>query len=98
MNKRGPELFIGWRQWVSSPGLGINAVKVKIDADAGTESVHAHNIQPDGRVDGLWVKFCLHPLQRPNSLEVFCGARVLDRRVVCDSGGHKSGGHTEARD
>lgn len=86
MNKRGSKLSTGWRQWVSPPGLGINAVKVKIDTGVGTESVNAHNIQPDRRVDGLWVKFCLQPVQRSNSLEAFCEARVLDRRVARDSG------------
>lgn len=80
---------IGWREWASLPGLGIDAIKVKVDTGARTSALHAFEVKTfmqDGRE---WVRFRIHPLQNNTELECECVCPVLDRRQVSDSGGHR---------
>lgn len=41
------------------------------------------------RRDGLWVTFAVHPNQRDEESVVRSQAKVTDRRIVRDSGGHE---------
>jgi hypothetical protein len=79
---------VGWREWVAFPELGIPAVKAKLDTGARTSVLHAFSVETFERDGRLMVRFGIHPLQRRTDLEIFCVAEVVDRRLVCDSGGH----------
>jgi len=81
--------IISWREWVSLPDLGVEAIKVKIDTGARTSSIHAFRIK-EYSIDGeRHVKFLLHPLQKRKKPELACSARVIDRRVITSSNGER---------
>jgi hypothetical protein len=82
-------LLIGWREWVSLPGLGLPAIKAKADTGARTSSLHAFDIATYTERGRLKVKFRLHPLRSRDDIVVNCHAKVVDHRYVSDSGGHR---------
>ena len=82
-------LTLGWRERVGLPELGIQGIKAKVDTGARTSALHAFRIEEFQKNDAPWIAFWVHPKQRDHGLEIRCEARVVDRRVVSDSGGHK---------
>ncbi len=81
--------IIGWREWLSLPELRIDRIKAKVDTGARTSALHAFELDTVNRRDGLWVTFAVHPIQRDEQTVLRSQAKVSDRRVVRDSGGHE---------
>lgn len=81
--------ILGWREWVGLPEFNIARIKAKIDTGARSSALHAFTIDPYLKGCEPWVMFAIHPDQRNTELIVECHARVKDRRLVTDSGGHK---------
>src|SRR5687768_10860868 len=81
--------IIGFREWVSLPGLSLPAIKAKMDTGAKTSSLHAYDIVLEKSGEKTYVRFKVHPLQNDLGTAVECRALLADERVVSDSGGHK---------
>ena len=80
---------IGWREWLAMPGIGIPAIKAKIDTGAKTSALHAFKLEPFTHDGKEHIRFWIHPLQRNTDLGIICEAPVYDRRTIRDSGGHE---------
>lgn len=84
---RKVKTMIGWEEWCALPGLGLPAVKAKIDTGAKTSALHAYKIRAFEENGQSFVRFKIHPLQRNNKLEVTCVAPLIDERGVTSSNG-----------
>jgi ribosomal protein S6--L-glutamate ligase len=80
-------LILGWREWVALPQLGLPALKAKIDTGAKTSALHAFSIETFGPAEAPRVRFGVHPVDYNSDVEVWCTAKVVDRRYVRSSNG-----------
>ncbi|WP_394240488.1 ATP-dependent zinc protease family protein [Vibrio astriarenae] len=91
MNKK---IITGWREYLSLPQLGIEKIKAKVDTGARTSCIHAFKVEAfEKHVDEQtqqWVRFWVHPNQHDEQTEIVCEAKVIDERLVRDSGGHET--------
>ncbi len=78
---------LGWREWASLPQLGLPALKAKIDTGARTSALHAFSIETFGPADAPRVRFGVHPVDYNDDIEVWCTAKIVDRREVRSSNG-----------
>lgn len=81
--------LLGWREWLALPELKIASIKAKIDTGARSSALHAFFIDPYDKGSERWVMFAIHPDQLNTDRVIECHAKVKDRRLVSDSGGHK---------
>lgn len=84
---RGP-VVLGWREYLALPGLGIAAVRAKVDSGARSSALHVDAQWRFTERGAPWVGFRLTPAAGAVPVEV--AAPVLDQRDVTDSGGHRS--------
>jgi hypothetical protein len=81
------KIIIGWREWLTLPDLGIQAIKAKVDTGARTSALHTFGLETFEKDGMLKLNFGIHPLQRRKDIEVNCVADVVDRRRVTSSVG-----------
>jgi len=91
MKKRSlrPRLWVGWREWIAMPQLGVDAIKAKIDTGAATSALHAIHVRRFFDGGTPHVAFEVHPLQRRADITVACTAEIRDERQVTSSTGHR---------
>ena len=87
MANENSKIVVGSEEWCSFPGLGVPAIKARVDSGAKTSSMHAFNIQKFRRDGENWVSFEVHPLQNDRRTVIRCERPVIDKRVVKSSSG-----------
>ncbi len=83
------QLQFGWEEWISLPGLGVPAIRAKVDTGARTSALHAFDIETFGPTSKPKVRFTLHPIPGRDDLVIPCSAPIVDRREVTSSNGEK---------
>jgi len=84
----GKRKIIGWREWVGLPGLGIDAIKVKVDSGARTCALHATKIRYLEKHNGeTWVSFNVVRQISPRQTKRV-RALLVEQRMVKSSLGH----------
>lgn len=78
---------IGWREWISLPDLGVDAIKVKVDTGARSSSLHAIRQKIVERDGEKWVQFQINPIQDTADNRVKAEAKIIDIRSVRSSSG-----------
>lgn len=81
--------LIGWREWVGLPDWQIPAMKAKMDSGAKTCALHIFYVEPFEKDGETWVKFGIHAYDDSPETVNDCEAKVVDQRLVRDSGGHE---------
>lgn len=79
--------LVGWREWVSLPGLGPNRLKAKIDTGARTSALHAFGLEIFQRDDASWARFEIHPMQRNDQIAHVVEYPIAEFRTVRSSNG-----------
>ena|SRR5665213_2817153 len=82
--------IIGWRETISLPELGIQALKCKVDSGAATSALHATKIRYLEKLDGeKWVSFVVTEQMHPRKT-IRVRAPLVEQRKVKSSMGHAS--------
>lgn len=81
---------IGWREWVTLPGLCPEPIKAKVDTGARTSSLHAFGLELSTRPDGITIAtFEIHPEQRSAQGSTLVSVPVVSFRQVRSSMGER---------
>lgn len=80
--------FVGWREWISLPDLGIENLKCKVDTGAKNSALHAFSVESFDKKGDLWVRFSIHTDENDLTKTQTCEAKVRAFRAVTDSGGN----------
>ena len=80
---------LGWREWLALPQLGISAIRAKLDTGARTSALHVELLETFREHGVLNARFVVRPRRRGGRV-IVCNAPITDRRLVTDSGGHRS--------
>ena len=80
---------LGWREWVAFPDLGIGLLRAKVDTGARTTALHVLEQETFFRDDREFVRFRVDAGRAGGETRA-AEAPVLDRRIVTDSGGHRT--------
>ena len=84
MARRGlPETVIGWREWVSLPELGVDAIRAKVDTGARTSAIHAYRLKTTEDE----ARFEIHPIQRKSTPSIPVEVPIVEWREVRSSNG-----------
>jgi ribosomal protein S6--L-glutamate ligase len=81
------QLVFGWEEWIALPGLGLPAIKAKIDTGAKTSALHAEAIEEFGSASAPRARFVIRPAPRRPDIAVTCIAPIIDRRSITSSNG-----------
>jgi hypothetical protein len=81
---------IGWREWVTLPDLGVNAIKAKIDTGARTSALHAYGVRIEERDGVQFVHFRIYPVQRRRRGAIRITSPLIGWKVIRSSGGHRT--------
>ena len=79
--------IIGNAEWLALTGLGIPAIRARVDSGARKSALHAFNIQRFRRDGEQWVSFEVHPLENNRRTVIRCEQPVFERRSVKSSSG-----------
>jgi hypothetical protein len=60
----------GQEEWVALPGLGLPALKAKVDTGARTSALHAFYLEPFGPAPRPTLHFAVHPVQGHTDLTI----------------------------
>jgi hypothetical protein len=82
-------ITLGWRERLALPQLGIDLLKAKLDTGARSSSLHVDTLESFQRNGIAWLRFTIH-VGRRQPVDVSCEAPALDRRIVTDTGGHRT--------
>jgi hypothetical protein len=85
--RKGPELVVGWREWVGLPALNIDAIRAKVDTGARSSSLHAKNIEIFRQGGENWVRFDVVLDHSHERGRIPCVAPVSDIRSIKNSFG-----------
>lgn len=83
----GDRPVIGWREWVGLPGLGVPAVRAKIDTGARTAALHVVGYHTTTVGAGVVASFGVHPEHGAPRVDV--EAEVVGTRWIRNPGGHR---------
>jgi len=80
-------LRLGWEEWAALPGLGLPALRVKIDTGTRTSALHATEIEAFGPSARPRVRFTVFPVPGREDLAIPCSAEIADRREITAADG-----------